>query len=99
MKLFGLQIKIERNVLYALGIMAIIFMVISAILGLITGDIQYMSVIEVVLVGLAMAIFHFAAQVVHLLGHAIAAWLSGYPKSGMLFTYIFAYSLYPPDER
>lgn len=98
MRLAGLHIKIERNALYAFCVMVIIFIVITGVIGLVTDDIQYMSVIEVFLVGLAVAIFHFFAQFIHMLGHAIAAWASGYPKSGMLFTYVFAYSLYPPDE-
>jgi hypothetical protein len=73
-------------------------MVITGVIGLITGDIREMSIVEVFLLGLTVAIFHFFAQFIHMLGHTLAAWASSYPKSGMLFTYVFAYSLYPPDE-
>ena len=98
MKIAGLEIKVEKNVFYAFGVMVIIFAIIIGILGFISDDIQEMSLFGVLFVAVMSVSFHYLAQLIHLIGHAIAAWSTGYPKSGFWFLYIFAMSLYPRDE-
>lgn len=98
MKLAGLQIKVERNAVYAFWVMVILFTISTGMLGLMSGDLQDISLVEVLLVSLAAASFHFFAQLIHMIGHALAAWATGYPMSGMWFMYVFAMSLYPPNE-
>lgn len=41
---------------------------------------------------------HVASDVVHQLGHAAAAELTGYPMSGMRFWGVYLSTSYPPDE-
>ena len=47
---------------------------------------------------LAASILHFASEMIHQFGHAIAARRVGYPMTGMRFWGVLASSLYPPDE-
>jgi hypothetical protein len=98
MKFAGLQIKVEKNAVYACCMMVIVFVVVTGVIGLVTGDLRESSIVDVFVVALAAASFHFFAQFIHMIGHALAAWAVGYPKSGMVFMYVFAMSLYPPDE-
>jgi hypothetical protein len=46
------------------------------------------------------ALLHWAFELVHCLGHALAAKWTGYPMTGIRFgmLYIFAATLYPLDE-
>jgi hypothetical protein len=98
MKFAGLQINVQKNALYTFCVLVIIFAIATGILGFASGDLRDGSLLEVIFVSLAAASFHFVAQFIHMIGHALAAWASGYPKSGMVFMYGFAMSLYPPDE-
>lgn len=49
-------------------------------------------------VGVSIAGYHAFIQLVHQLGHALAARASGYPMTGIRYDYIFTYSTYPKDE-
>ncbi len=55
---------------------------------------------EAILFGLAAAALQWLFELIHQLGHAWAARRTGYPMIGVRFGvwYIFAISLYPPDE-
>jgi hypothetical protein len=50
--------------------------------------------------GLALAatFLHGLSELVHQLGHAHAAWSTGYPMTGIRFWTIFSASVYPVDE-
>lgn len=98
MTIAGLRIRIEKSVVYAFSILTLLVITAAALLAWATGELRQSSFGALALIGLAVASFHFFAQVVHLTGRALAAWTTGYPMSGMLFTYIFAVSIYPPDE-
>lgn len=98
LKIANLEIRIERNAIYTFCVMVILLMIVTAVIGLLSGDIEEMSLQGAFFVALVVASFHYFAQFIHMLGHALAAWMTGYPKSGMVFLYIFAMSLYPSDE-
>lgn len=94
----GVRITVERNVLYAFGILAAVVAALVSGIAWVRGDLAAGSLGAVVGIALATASFYFFAQCVHLIGHALAAWATGYPMHTMLFTSVFAMSLYPPDE-
>lgn len=94
----GLEIKIEKNVALAFLMLAVIFAVVIVIIGAISGDLSQFTALEVIWVAMAAAAFHFVLQSVHLIGHAVAAWTTGYQMSRMWFLYAFAMTLYPRDE-
>jgi hypothetical protein len=98
MTLAGLEVKIDRSAVYAFVIMVIVLTIVTALIAQANGDLAGSSFIEVILVAVGATVFYCVAQVIHMLGHALAAWLTGYPKRGMWFLAIFAMSLYPPDE-
>lgn len=94
----GVRITVERNVLYAFGILTAVVAALVSGIAWVRGDLAAGSLGAVVGVALATASFYFFAQFGHLIGHALAAWATGYPMRTMLFTSVFAMSLYPPDE-
>ena len=98
MNLAGIQITIEKTAVSTFGVMVLGLTGLTHAMSLITGDGQARSVLSVGVVAVAAASFHFVAQFVHLLGHALAAWATGYPTTGMVFLYGFAMSQYPTDE-
>ncbi|MAU12520.1 MAG: hypothetical protein CL607_22045 [Anaerolineaceae bacterium] len=98
MSLGGLEVKVEKNVALAFLVMAVIFAIVTLIVGAISGDISQFTAWDVIWVTMAAAAFHFVLQAVHLIGHAIAAWTTGYQMSRMWFLYAFAMTLYPRDE-
>lgn len=48
--------------------------------------------------GLVAAVLHYASELVHQLGHSIAARQTGYPMSGVAFWGPLGLSVYPKDE-
>ncbi|MCA9915306.1 MAG: hypothetical protein KC496_18260, partial [Anaerolineae bacterium] len=87
-----------KNVALAFLVMAVIFAVVTLIVGAISGDISQFTAWEVIWVAMAAAAFHFVLQAIHLIGHAVAASTTGYQMSRMWFLYAFAMTLYPRDE-
>src|SRR5690349_15886496 len=57
-----------------------------------------LPIFESLIGALAAAILHFASEMLHQFGHAIAARRVGYPMAGMRFWGVLATSLYPTDE-
>jgi hypothetical protein len=53
---------------------------------------------EALLAGVLSAVVMFVSDWLHQMGHAFAAWRTGYPMTGMHYNTIFAVSQYPPDE-
>ncbi len=92
-KLFGLQVGILP---LAFGGTFFLWVVFSAIahywLGLAFG--------ESLLLGFAAMLLHWVFELIHNLGHALAARQTGYPMTGFTFgaLAIFALSRYPKDE-
>jgi hypothetical protein len=92
-KLFGLQISALP---LAFGGAFLLWVVFSAIahygLGLAFG--------ESVLLGFVAMLLHWTFELIHSLGHALAANGTGYPMTGITFgaLAIFALTLYPNDE-
>lgn len=54
--------------------------------------------LEALIGGLAAALLHYAADLVHQLGHALAARWTGHPMTGIRFWGPLSTSLYPSDE-
>jgi hypothetical protein len=98
MTIAGLRIRIEKSAVYAFSILTLLVIMAAALIAWATGELHESSFGALALIGLGVASFHFFAQFVHLSGHALAAWATGYPMSGMLFTYVFGMSLYPTNE-
>lgn len=59
-----------------------------------------LSPFAAVLAGFVAMLAHWAAEIVHHLGHAVAARQTGYPMSGLYIgaLFVLASSLYPRDE-
>jgi hypothetical protein len=59
-----------------------------------------LPLLQAVLGGLVAALLHWISEIVHNLGHAYAAWRTGYPMRGVRLgpLYLLGMSLYPQDE-
>ncbi len=53
---------------------------------------------QITVFGLGAVLIHYFAELLHNVGHAIAARSTGYPMSGIRLWYAFIGSLYPKDE-
>jgi hypothetical protein len=73
-------------------------LVLWLILAFIAVAILHLPPIEAVVGGFLAVILHFVSEFLHHLGHAWAARRTGYPMTGVRFWFLFAMSLYPPDE-
>ena len=100
MKLAGLDLTIERTAATAYGILALI--PIAALGGyavLFRRVHRPLATLSAVLAaGVGLAAYHALSQLIHQLGHALAAQATGYPMTGIRYDYVFTYSTYPPDE-
>jgi len=92
-KLFGLQISFIP-LLFA-GI-AFIWLTLSLV-GFLVLDIHFG---ESILLGFMGMLLHYVSELIHCLGHAVAAKSTGYPMTGIRFGLlgIFAQTMYPKDE-
>ena len=100
MKLAGLDLTIERTTGKAYGIVALI-----PIAGLSSYALLFRrlhrpvrTLTAIVSAGAGVALYHALVQLVHQLGHALAARATGYPMTGLRYDYAFTYSTYPADE-
>lgn len=100
MKLAGLNIKVERSAYKVFCILVLIPLVV--IVGYTTlfrpAELQMRIFLDALWVGVGFAVYHEIAQLVHQLGHALAAQATGYPMTGVRYEWGFSYSEYPPDE-
>jgi hypothetical protein len=56
------------------------------------------SLAAAIVQGLVVTLIHWLSDLLHQLGHAIAARSTGYPMSGLRLWFLFSSSLYPLDE-
>ncbi len=73
-------------------------LVIWAVLAVIGVSVLNLPVGAAVVGGLVAAVLHYASEMVHQLGHSIAARQTGYPMSGVAFWGPLGLSVYPKDE-
>jgi len=100
MKLAGLKITIERTTATAYGILALVpITALSGYAVLVRRRHQPVRTLSAILAaGAGVAAYHALTQLVHQLGHALAARATGYPMTGIRYDYAFSYSTYPADE-
>lgn len=100
MKLAGLTITIERTAPKAYALLALIPGAVLGVYAVLTRRLTRpaRTLAAVLSVGIGVALYHALVQLVHQLGHALAARASGYPMTGIRYDYAFTYSTYPPDE-
>ena len=100
LKIAGLEINIERTTYRAFFVLVLIPLLVivgsSVMFG--TSKLGIGTFIGALLVGLGFAVYHQLAQLIHQLGHALAARAIGYPMRGVRYEWIFTYSEYPPNE-
>ncbi len=100
MQVAGLEITVDRTAYRAYGIMGLIPVVVLGGYAALfrRRDVHGRTLIALPVVGVGVAGYHALAQLVHQLGHALAARATGYPMTGMRYEHGFTYSTYPPDE-
>jgi len=100
MKIAGVKIKVEKTTYRAFFILVLIpFFVIGGYTAIFyPAEVGVGTFLNALLVGVGFAVYHAIAQLVHQLGHALAARATGYPMTGIRYDYIFTYSEYPPNE-
>jgi hypothetical protein len=91
-KIAGLKVTVRGSVLLA----AVILWAALAAIGI---WLIKLPILGAVLGGFLAALIHFLSEFLHQLGHAIAARMTGYPMSGVLFWGPLSTSIYPPKER
>lgn len=90
-RLAGLRLTAGNSaILGFMGVWALTFVVALTALEL--------SSLEAMIGGLICAALHFALELAHQLGHAIAARATGWPMTGIHFWLVLALSRYPSDE-
>ncbi|HEU4327600.1 MAG TPA: hypothetical protein VFS21_30955 [Roseiflexaceae bacterium] len=99
-KLAGLTITVERSAYIAFGILSLLPVVVIAMYSVITRspELTMSTAINLLWVGVGFAVYHQLGQLVHQLGHALAAHATGYPMTGIRYDAVFSYSEYPSDE-
>ncbi len=100
MKLASLEIKVERTTYRAFFILVLIPLLVIGVYTAIfhCTELSVGTFVMALCVGVCFAIYHAIAQLVHQLGHALAARATGHPMTGLRYDYIFTYSAYPPHE-
>jgi hypothetical protein len=89
--LFGLRLTVTRAALAWFAGLALAMALLAWLLLALTAA-------EAVLAGALSAALFFVFEVLHHLGHALAARSTGYPMTGVRFFSVFAASQYPADE-
>lgn len=90
-QIFGLDVRARSSALIA-------FAIIWFGLNLVANILLKLPLGSSLIGALAVTIFHFASELWHNLGHALAARSTGYPMVGILFIGPLAMSRYPRDE-
>jgi hypothetical protein len=91
-KIAGLKLSARQSVIPA-------FLILWLILAAIAIWLIRLPILGAIIGGLIAAALHFLSEFCHQLGHGIAARMTGYPMSGVLFWGPLSTSLYPPKER
>jgi hypothetical protein len=91
MNLFGLDLTVTRVALLWHAGLAVLCALLAAWL-------LNLGLLEAVLAGLLSAPIFFISELLHQLGHALAARGVGYPMQGLHFFSLFSASLYPASE-
>jgi hypothetical protein len=91
MKLFGLAVTVTRAALLWHAGLAVLCALLAAWL-------LRLSLLPALLAGLLSAFVFFLSELLHQLGHALAARGVGHPMQGLHFFSLFSASLYPADE-
>lgn len=87
----GLQLSaLPSALISAIGLWTLLTMLAAVIIPLPIGTAIFGSLIAVGL--------HYAAELLHQLGHAYAARRTGYPMTGIRFWFVLGASIYPADE-
>jgi Zn-dependent protease len=90
-RLFGLRVTVAPAAMASFIGLALVCAVLAARLAHLTFG-------AALLAGVLSALLFFISEILHHLGHALAARLTGYPMTGIHFFLILAGSVYPPDE-
>lgn len=100
MRIAGLDIKVDPTAYSAFCILGLIPVVVRGGYTALSSrrKLHVRTFIAVPLLGVCVAVYHAIAQLVHQLGHALAARATGYPMTGVRYEYGFTYSEYPPNE-
>ena len=91
----GRIIRLEVNARFS---SLIAFLIIFLLLGLIAIFMIHLPLSSAIAGAYMATLLHFASELWHNLGHAVAARSTGYPMSGILFIGPLAMSRYPKDE-
>jgi hypothetical protein len=91
-KLAGLTITIERSASIAFGALVLFPISVIAVYSAIVRppELTASTAINLLWVGLGFAVYHECSQLIHQLGHALAARATGYPMSGIRYDAIFS---------
>lgn len=98
MKIAGLKITIDRTAYPAYVILGLVPMVVRGAYVVLFHRSELRSLSTLPLLGLCTASYHAFGQLVHQLGHILAARAAGHPMTGMRYEYGFSFSEYPPNE-
>lgn len=92
-KLFGLQISFIPLLFAGMTLIWVTW----SLAGYFEFDIPFS---ESILLGFIGMLFHYISELIHCLGHAVAAKSTGYPMTGIRFGLLglFAQTMYPKDE-
>lgn len=100
MKIFGLEIIIEKTAYYTfLGFVLFPFVIMVTYTAIFqTSKLNLDFLLYGLLTGICFAVYHNLVQFAHQLGHSFAARRTGHPMIGIRYDYVFSYSLYPQNE-
>ncbi|MBC8508208.1 MAG: hypothetical protein ISR58_11570 [Anaerolineales bacterium] len=90
-RIAGLEVRARTSSLIA-------FIIIYLLLGLIAIFVIRLPLSSAITGAFMATLLHFASELWHNLGHAVAARSTGYPMNGILFIGPLAMSRYPKDE-
>lgn len=90
-KIYGLELSAGQSALFG----SLLLWAALAALGL--GVLQ-LTLPQAIIGSLLAVILHWLSDLVHHLGHAVAARRAGHPMSGVHFWFLLGTSLYPPNE-
>ncbi len=91
MKIFGLNVTFTRPaLLWHLGL--------ALLCAVLAGWLLRLSLGSAIIAGVLSALLFFVSELLHQLGHALAAHRVGHPMRGIHFFSLFSASLYPANE-
>ncbi len=86
----GLRITARASIWMTMLALWIVLTIVASLLGL--------PITEAVVGALVAVVIHYLSELVHQIGHSIAARQTGYPMSGVIFFGPIGLSVYPKDE-